>query len=130
VGVDCLFRMIDDTDGRSTGEVINIGNPDNEASIKQLAEMIVARFDQHPLRHRFPPFAGYRVVESGKYYGKGYQDVQHRRPSIENAGRVLNWKPSITTEESVARTVDWFIEDHVRSIGDACTSPAEASTGA
>jgi UDP-4-amino-4-deoxy-L-arabinose formyltransferase/UDP-glucuronic acid dehydrogenase (UDP-4-keto-hexauronic acid decarboxylating) len=129
-GVDCLFRMIDDTDGRSTGEVINIGNPDNEASIKQLAEMIVARFDQHPLRHRFPPFAGYRVVESGKYYGKGYQDVQHRRPSIENAGRVLNWKPSITTEESVARTVDWFIEDHVRSIGDACTSPAEASTGA
>ena len=92
--------------------------------------MIVARFDQHPLRHRFPPFAGYRVVESGKYYGKGYQDVQHRRPSIENAGRVLSWKPSITTEESVARTVDWFIEDHVRSIGADCTSPAGTPSGA
>lgn len=129
-GVDCLFRMIDDVDGASTGEVINIGNPDNEASIKELAEMIVARFDQHPLRHRFPPFAGYRLVESGKYYGKGYQDVQHRRPSIENAGRVLSWKPSITTEESVARTVDWFIEDHVRSIGADCTSPAGTPTGA
>jgi UDP-4-amino-4-deoxy-L-arabinose formyltransferase/UDP-glucuronic acid dehydrogenase (UDP-4-keto-hexauronic acid decarboxylating) len=129
-GVDCLFRMIDDTDGRSTGEVINIGNPDNEASIKELAEMIVARFDQHPLRHRFPPFAGYRVVESGKYYGKGYQDVQHRRPSIRNAKRVLGWTPAISTEDSVARTVDWFIEDHVRSIGADNTAAAETPTGA
>ena len=129
-GVECLFRMIDDTDGRSSGKIINIGNPDNEASIKELAEMIVARFDQHPLRHRFPPFAGYRVIESGKYYGKGYQDVQHRRPSIRNAKRVLDWTPTISTEDSVARTVDWFIENHVRSIGAENTAATETTTGA
>lgn len=129
-GVDCLFRMIDDTDGRSNGGIFNIGNPDNEASIKELAKMIVARFDQHPLRHRFPPFAGYQVVESGKYYGKGYQDVQHRRPSIKNAARMLDWVPIISTEESVARTVDWFIEDHVRTMGDAGSERPEASTTA
>ncbi|MCH2139780.1 MAG: bifunctional UDP-4-keto-pentose/UDP-xylose synthase, partial [Phycisphaerales bacterium] len=129
-GVDCLFRMIDDTDGRSNGGIFNIGNPDNEASIKELAQMIVARFDQHPLRHRFPPFAGYQVVESGKYYGKGYQDVQHRRPSIKNAARMLDWVPIISTEESVARTVDWFIEDHVRTMGDAGSERPEASTTA
>ena len=129
-GVECLFRMIDDTDGRSSGEIINIGNPDNEASIKELAEMIVARFDQHPLRHRFPPFAGYRVIESGKYYGKGYQDVQHRRPSIRNAKRVLDWTPTISTEDSVARTVDWFIENHVRSIGTENAAATETTTGA
>lgn len=127
-GVDCLFRMIDDTVGRSTGKIINIGNPDNEASIKELAEMIVARFDQHPLRHRFPSFAGYRVVESGRYYGKGYQDVQHRRPSIRNATRILEWVPSISTEDSVARTVDWFIEDHVRTLA-ALPAGTEAPTG-
>ena len=118
-GVDCLFRMIENPGGKASGAVINIGNPDNESSIKELAEMIVARFDQHPLRHRFPPFAGYRVVESGKYYGKGYQDVQHRRPSIKNAKRVLDWTPVVSTEDSVARTVDWFIEDHVRTTGAA-----------
>ncbi len=128
-GVDCLFRMIDDADGRSSGQIINVGNPVNEASIKELAEMIVARFDQHPLRHRFPPFAGYRVVESGRYYGKGYQDVQHRRPSIRNAKRVLDWVPTISTEDSVARTVDWFIEDHVRTLA-ASPAPTEAPTGA
>ncbi len=128
-GVDCLFRLIENPGGRATGAIVNVGNPDNEASIKELAEMIVARFDQHPLRHRFPPFAGYRVVESGKYYGKGYQDVQHRRPSIRNAQRLLDWTPVLSTAESVARTVDWFIEDHVRNAGVDCqateaTSPA------
>ncbi|MAD18649.1 MAG: bifunctional UDP-4-amino-4-deoxy-L-arabinose formyltransferase/UDP-glucuronic acid oxidase ArnA [Planctomycetaceae bacterium] len=115
-GVDCLFRMIDDREGRSSGRIVNIGNPENEASIRELAEMIVARFDAHPMRHRFPPFAGYRVIESGRYYGKGYQDVQHRRPSIRNAKRILDWTPSLSTRESVDRTVDWFIDDHVRSM--------------
>jgi len=129
-GVDCLFRMIDDTDGRSSGRIFNVGNPENEASIKELAEMIVARFDQHPLRHRFPPFAGYRVVESGRYYGKGYQDVQHRRPSIRNASRVLDWTPTISTADSVARTVDWFIEDHVRTMADSSNVVREASAPA
>jgi UDP-4-amino-4-deoxy-L-arabinose formyltransferase/UDP-glucuronic acid dehydrogenase (UDP-4-keto-hexauronic acid decarboxylating) len=128
-GVDCLFRMIDDTSGRSSGQIINVGNPDNEASIRSLAEMIVARFEGHPLRHRFPPFAGYRVVESSTYYGKGYQDVQHRRPSIRNATRTLGWVPSISMEESVGRTVDWFIEDHVRTLGTETASlKAQAST--
>ncbi|MCP4939819.1 MAG: bifunctional UDP-4-amino-4-deoxy-L-arabinose formyltransferase/UDP-glucuronic acid oxidase ArnA, partial [Phycisphaeraceae bacterium] len=116
-GIDCLFRMIDDRTGRSSGRIVNIGNPENEASIRELAEMIVARFDAHPMRHRFPPFAGYRVVESGRYYGKGYQDVQHRRPSIRNAKRILDWTPSISTRESVDRTVDWFIDDHVDAMG-------------
>ena len=129
-GVDCLFRMIDDQDGRSTGQIINIGNPDNEASIRELAEMIVARFDQHPMRHKFPPFAGYRIVESGRYYGKGYQDVQHRRPSIKNAKRILDWAPSLSTRESVDRTVDWFIDDHVRSMGINAESTRKIATNA
>lgn len=130
-GIDCLFRMIDDRTGRSSGRIVNIGNPENEASIRELAEMIVARFDAHPMRHRFPPFAGYRVVESGRYYGKGYQDVQHRRPSIRNAKRILDWTPSISTRDSVDRTVDWFIDDHVRAMGiDIDPAPRTAVTTA
>ncbi len=49
--------------------------------------MLLASFEKHPLRHYFPPFAGFRVVESSSYYGKGYQDVEHRKPSIRNARR-------------------------------------------
>src|SRR5262249_32716991 len=31
-GVECLFRIIENPDGACDGEIINVGNPDNEAS--------------------------------------------------------------------------------------------------
>ena len=109
-GIDCLFRIIENRGNRCDGKILNVGNPDNEASIRELAEMLVARFEAHSLRGNFPPFAGYREIESGRYYGKGYEDVQHRRPSIRNAQRYVGWRPTIPTEESVARTLDWFLQ--------------------
>lgn len=108
-GIEALFRIIENKDGRCDGQIINIGNPDNEASIKELAEMLLACFERHPLRDRFPPFAGFREVESSDYYGKGYQDVEHRKPSIRNAKRCLNWVPTVEMEETVEHTLDFFL---------------------
>ncbi len=108
-GIEALFRVIENRDGLCDGQIINIGNPTNEASIRELAEMLLASFERHPLRDRFPPFAGFRVVESKSYYGKGYQDVEHRKPSIENARRLLNWQPSIDMKETVDNTLDFFL---------------------
>jgi UDP-4-amino-4-deoxy-L-arabinose formyltransferase/UDP-glucuronic acid dehydrogenase (UDP-4-keto-hexauronic acid decarboxylating) len=114
-GVECLFRIIENRDGNCDGQIINIGNPDNEASIRELAELLVKKFEQHPLRQRFPPFAGSLELESGAYYGAGYQDVQHRRPSIRNARRLLGWKPVIGLEQSVESTLDFFLRQAVQS---------------
>ena len=114
-GTEALFRIIENRDGACDGRIINIGNPANEASIRELAEMLLARFEAHPLRDRFPPFAGMHVTESRAYYGDGYQDVQHRRPSIRNARRLLGWEPAVPLEESVASTLDFFLQDHAAS---------------
>jgi len=115
-GIECLYRIIENPEGRCSGEIINIGNPDNEASVEELAQMLVKRFEQHPLREHFPAFAGYKVLESSVYYGEGYQDVRHRKPSIRNAKRSLNWKPVIETEESVGLTLDYFLKEALASI--------------
>ncbi|MDU3719143.1 MAG: hypothetical protein E7G14_29720, partial [Klebsiella michiganensis] len=48
-------------------------------------------------------------VESSDYYGKGYQDVEHRKPSIRNAKRCLNWVPTVEMEETVEHTLDFFL---------------------
>lgn len=108
-GIECLFRIIENKANVCNGQIINIGNPDNEASIRELGEMLVARFQKHSLRRKFPPFAGFREVESGSYYGSGYQDVQHRKPSIRNAKRLLGWVPKVGIEKSVAQTLDFFL---------------------
>ncbi|TFH17591.1 MAG: bifunctional UDP-4-amino-4-deoxy-L-arabinose formyltransferase/UDP-glucuronic acid oxidase ArnA [Lentisphaerales bacterium] len=114
-GTECLFRIIENKDRVCDGRIINIGNPDNEASIRQLAEMLVRIFEKHPLRSKFPPFAGFKEIESGSYYGAGYQDVQHRRPSIRNARRLLDWAPKVPIEQSVEQTLDFFLQQAVKS---------------
>ncbi len=117
-GVECLYRIIENKDGKCNGQIINIGNPYNEASIKELAELLVDRFENHPLRSHFPPFAGYKVVESRSYYGKGYEDVQHRRPSIKNAKRLVDWQPGIPLVQSVEKTLDYFLQQAIRADKD------------
>ena len=108
-GVEALFRIIEDKHNNCNGQIINIGNPDNEASIKELAERLLARFERHPLRDQFPPFAGFREVESSSYYGKGYQDVEHRKPSIKNARRLLDWTPVVNMDITIENTLDFFL---------------------
>ncbi len=125
-GVECLFRIIENRNGCCDGRIFNIGNPDNEASIAQLAEMLVAQFEQHPLRHRFPPLAGMRTVESRRFYGAGYEDVRHRKPSIENARRYLDWQPRVSLAESVAHTLDFFLREAAESGESDSEANAEA----
>ncbi|MDA3797495.1 MAG: bifunctional UDP-4-amino-4-deoxy-L-arabinose formyltransferase/UDP-glucuronic acid oxidase ArnA [Kiritimatiellae bacterium] len=114
-GIECLYRIIEDKDNVCNGKIFNIGNPVNEASIKELANMLLDKFEKHPLRSKFPPFAGCVEKESKAYYGSGYQDVQHRKPSIKNAQKYLNWTPKLTTEESVEETLDYFLKEAVES---------------
>ena len=127
-GIEALYRIIENKDGLCDGKIINIGNPDNEMSIRGLAEMLLAEFDAHPLRPEFPPFAGFREIESSSYYGTGYQDVQHRRPSIRNAGKLLNWTPTVPMEQSVRNTLSFFLQEFADSrdkIGQAHSAESD-----
>ncbi len=114
-GVECLFRIIQNTGGVCDRQIFNIGNPDNDASISDLAHLLVDRFEKHPLRSNFPPFAGFREIESGRYYGAGYQDMANRTPSIRNARRLLGWKPSRGLDEAVEETLDFFLREAIEA---------------
>lgn len=112
-GVECLFRIIENPGRVCDGQIVNIGNPEGEVSIRELAEMLVQQFDAGSQRHRFPPFAGMRSVESHRYYGDGYQDIRHRRPVIDNAKRLLNWRPTVPLSDSVAATLNFFLSEQL-----------------
>jgi UDP-4-amino-4-deoxy-L-arabinose formyltransferase/UDP-glucuronic acid dehydrogenase (UDP-4-keto-hexauronic acid decarboxylating) len=110
-GIEALARIIENRDGVCDGQIINIGNPDNEASIRQLGEELLRQFEAHPLRSHFPPFAGFRDVESQAFYGTGYQDVSHRKPSIDNARRLLDWEPGTELSTTIGKTLDFFLHE-------------------
>ncbi|MGP1924666.1 MAG: bifunctional UDP-4-amino-4-deoxy-L-arabinose formyltransferase/UDP-glucuronic acid oxidase ArnA [Arsenophonus sp. NEOnobi-MAG3] len=116
-GIEALFRIIENKDEKCDGQIINIGNPTNEASIAQLADMLLDSFEKHPLRKYFPPFAGVKKIESSSYYGNGYQDVEHRRPSIENARCLLDWQPTIDMKQTIDETLDFFLQAATEELG-------------
>jgi UDP-4-amino-4-deoxy-L-arabinose formyltransferase/UDP-glucuronic acid dehydrogenase (UDP-4-keto-hexauronic acid decarboxylating) len=117
-GVEALARIIDNDNDVCNGQIINIGNPENEASIRQLGEELLRQFEAHPLRSNFPPFAGFRDVESKAFYGTGYQDVSHRKPSIDNAKRLLDWAPTVEMNETIGNTLDFFLREAMLEIAD------------
>ncbi|MBL7204958.1 MAG: bifunctional UDP-4-keto-pentose/UDP-xylose synthase [Desulfobacteraceae bacterium] len=110
-GIDCLFEIIENKNGCCNGRIFNIGNPDNEYSMQALADILRQKFAAHSFRSHFPPDGGFQYIEARAFYGSGYQDVQHRRPSIRQARRILGWEPKVPFEQSVDETLDYFLKD-------------------
>ena len=63
-------------------------------------------------------------MESKAFYGAGYQDVEHRKPSIDNAKRLLNWEPTVEMSETIGNTLDFFLREAMLEIADRAKQEA------
>ena len=99
-GIDALMRILANPRGVASGQIYNIGNPKNNHSIREMANMMlkVARADRD-LADRAAK-TQLVVTSAAKYYGKGYEDVNNRVPKITNTCKDLNWKPSTGMREA------------------------------
>ena len=104
-GVEALEAIIRNENSAADGEIFNIGNPANNASIKELALAIIRVLKELPQYRHFAEQAQLKEIDSKDYYGKGYEDVQDRVPSIDKAKRLLGWTPTHSLEEAVRKTV-------------------------
>jgi nucleoside-diphosphate-sugar epimerase len=108
-GVDALMRIIENKDGAADGRIFNIGNPANDISVRELAEMLVATIKTYP---KYAPLAEKTrliTVDAAEYYGQGYQDVLTRVPSIRNAETYLGWKPTTDLKTALRKTLDYHL---------------------
>ena len=76
-GIECLYRIIENRGRllrRSRSSISAI--PTTRPVSGSLAHMLLTKFEAHPFRSMFPPFAGLRESrERLLYYGAGYQDL-------------------------------------------------------
>ncbi|MBF0182933.1 MAG: bifunctional UDP-4-keto-pentose/UDP-xylose synthase [Magnetococcales bacterium] len=102
-GIDALMRVIENPNGVASGKIYNIGNPNNGFSIRELAQLMLE------IAAEFPEYQpGLRCVKlmdvnSARYYGEGYQDIEHRVPWIDNTCQDLQWQPKIALATSLRR---------------------------
>ena len=107
-GIDALLRIIKNVDGKATGSIYNIGNPDNDLSIRELAELMLKIAREHPEYRESAARVELLETRSEEYYGKGYQDVRTRVPWIDNTRQELGWQPKVSIEEALRKIFDAY----------------------
>lgn len=82
----------------AVGEVFNIGTT-QEIAIEKLAAKIVKACGSSAKPIKVPYV---------KAYGKHYEDIPRRVPSIAKAKRILGWEPRTKLDEGLKKTIGWY----------------------
>ncbi len=109
-GLDCLFAVMRNEDGRCDGRIFNIGNPYNDYSIRDLADIIVEVMKEFPELAPLAEKAEFREIPAKEYYGPDYQDVGYRVPDISNATSILGWQPGVGLKDALRKTISFYVE--------------------
>jgi len=107
-GISALMKIIENKDGVASGKIYNVGNPKNNYSVRELAEMMLALAATYPEYKKNAAKVKLVKTSAGKYYGKGYQDVQNRVPKIDNTMQELGWKPKVDMKAALKHIFDAY----------------------
>ena len=123
--VECVYRIVENPAGVCDREIFNIGSPDNEVSIRGMAELMreiyAEKFRDPPAP--LPPIVS---VPGEVFYGKGYEDSDRRIPDITKARTLLGWEPAWRIRETLEATMGYYVAEWRRR---QAASPAAALAG-
>ena len=119
--IECIGRVIEDSSGVSSRQAFNIGNPGNEASVAEFADLMM---DIYKERYwdgvaRLPDVAS---VPGKEFFGPGYADCDRRIPDISKARDLLGWEPTVDLRTLIETTMESFVSEF-RSRGEERPAP-------
>lgn len=106
--IEGIMKIIE-RPGQSAGQIFNIGNPDNETTITDLASLMKQIFAQKTGAAVESDIVN---TASRNFYGEGYDDCDRRVPDITKARELLGWYPTTPLDELLNRTVDWYLREY------------------
>lgn len=109
-GIEGLMAIIRNERGRADNEIFNIGNPNNNYSIKETAELLVEEAKNFPQFREAAESTELEIIPAAIYYGKSYDDMQNRKPSVKKMESRFGWKPKTDMRELLRRTLAWYAE--------------------
>jgi nucleoside-diphosphate-sugar epimerase len=105
-GIDALIKILEND--RANQQIFNVGNPHNRCSIGELAQKIVILAQKYDVLREKVKKIQIINVDSSEYYGKSYQDISKRVPSIHKAENLLGWKPVVGMDDLLIKTMDGY----------------------
>ena len=117
--IECAYRIVGNPGGVCDRQIFNIGSPQNEISIRQMAETMrdiyAANFSDRAI-----PLPEIISVSGEEFYGEGYDDSDRRIPDITKANTLLGWKPIWNTRDTLETTMRYYVTEHRKATGAYC----------
>lgn len=109
--IEALVKIIENKNGCADGKIINIGNPKNDFSIREVAEKVLRIAKTFPKYKEAAKKLKIIDTPSGTYYGKGYQDLQNRIPAVHRAKEILGWQATTDMDTIIRKTMEYYLKD-------------------
>nr|AOG75409.1 UDP-apiose/UDP-xylose synthase [Hedwigia ciliata] len=114
--IDAVQRMIENP-ARANGQIFNVGNPHNEVTVRELAELMTDVYCKVSGNPR--PKVATIDVSSQEFYGAGYDDSDKRIPDMTIIKRQLEWEPSTSLYDLMEQTLTYQHTTYAQAVKTA-----------
>lgn len=109
--INAIYSIVMNPNGLCNQQIFNIGSPNNEISIKDLA-ITMRDIYTNEFQGGHGTMAEIVTVSSEEFYGKGYEDSDRRIPDISKARTLLGWEPTWDIVNTLKATMDYFVKEY------------------
>jgi nucleoside-diphosphate-sugar epimerase len=109
--IECTYRIVLNPGGVCDRQIVNVGSPYNEISIRQMAEMMREIYATE-FRDAAVPLPAIVSVPGEEFYGEGYDDSDRRIPDIAKARALLGWEPVMRVRDTIEATMRYHVAEH------------------
>lgn len=106
--VDATQLIIENPDRQFSKEIVNIGTPGNEVSIREFAHLMRELYLELSPSNTLPQLI---EISGEEFYGKGYEDCERRVPDVRKLTSA-GWTPEYDLREALEDTMPYYIEQH------------------
>jgi nucleoside-diphosphate-sugar epimerase len=119
--VECTYRIVQNPGGACDRQIFNIGSPENETSIRGMAELMREIYAE---KFRDPSVKLPEIVSvpGEEFYGEGYDDSDRRIPDITKARTLLGWEPSWSFRDILETTMRYYVDQQRQASTSSTTS--------
>ena len=100
------FQTILDRPTESCNQIFNVGNPANNVTIRELAQLMLGLYEEITGTAPRSPLID---VNGEEFYGAGYEDSDRLPPDISKIGK-LGWSPRHDLRQTVRDAMSYYLE--------------------
>ncbi|KMZ65985.1 UDP-D-apiose/UDP-D-xylose synthase 2 [Zostera marina] len=118
--IEAVLLMIENPK-RANGHIFNVGNPNNEVTVRQLAEMMAKIYGK---------VSGEKMLDvptidvtAQEFYGEGYDDSDKRIPDMTIINKQLGWNPKTSLWDLLESTLTYQHKTYSQAMKTVMAKP-------